>query len=83
MDPDNQPNLQPATLPENTPLTVPVDIPAVEKPVNKKGIPAFDLISKFQNSEIHFTNQYTNKYNGGTVKYLQFKVSPAPNLKSI
>ncbi|MBI2414614.1 hypothetical protein HYV31_02075 [candidate division WWE3 bacterium] len=48
----------------------------LEKPVNKTGVPAFDVISRFQNSEIHFTNQYTNKYNGGTVKYLQFKVSP-------
>lgn len=48
------------------------------KPVSKIGIPAFDVVSKFQNSEIHFTNYYINKYNGGTVKYIQFKVSPAP-----
>lgn len=48
----------------------------LEKPVIKTGIPAFDVISRFKTSEIHFTNYYINKYNGGTVKYIQFKVFP-------
>lgn len=51
----------------------------LKKPVSKKGIPAFDVIQKVKDFEIHFTNEYVNKYNGGTVKYLQFKVTPAPN----
>jgi hypothetical protein len=50
----------------------------LDKPILHTGLYAYDIATNLQDKEIHFANQYKNKYNGDVVKYRQFKVSPDP-----
>lgn len=51
----------------------------LKKYLKVTGFSSFDLAKKLEGCKIHFTNSYVNKYNQDVIKYLQFKVSPAPN----
>lgn len=48
------------------------------KPILNTGVTAFTIAEKLKDCEIHFANEYTNKYNGDVIKYRQFKILPAP-----
>lgn len=49
----------------------------LEKPRKVTGIKAFSVASNVKSLDTMHQNQYVNKYNGGIVKYRQFKLPPA------